>query len=251
VKKIIVGVAVSILVIGLFAIVARSGTLKSQTSSQPTSSGTTSSTPVPSTNTPSTTTPAAPAPSTAVRVNRPVSRWLTTNLTMLNTLITDSKQLETYISNMQLGYAEETCVQVRCDINTMRGVPPPETTTDTYYYPPGEIVINVPEERSNMVTNTSIPRNWLMWERLSYQKYFRRWLGGVPSGVECPPIPDAQAAVDLNAGLNQLEITVNHMVNGINDSQEGLLLGLEAELQAANQTLEKVLTDLGNASGAQ
>ena len=59
-------------------------------------------------------------------------------------------------------------------------------------------------------------------------------------------MPDAQAAADLNAGLAQLELAVNHMVNGINDSREALLLGLEAELKAANETLQKVLTDSGN-----
>lgn len=241
-KKIAVGLAVSLLVLCLFIVVGRrSGSVNSQTNSQPASS-----TPAPSTTTPSTTTPSTPAARTTAPVNRPMSRWMTTNLTMLTTLINDSKKLEFYISNMQLDYAEETGVQIRCDINTMRGVPPPETYTDTYYFPPGEMVVNEPVEERGMFLNSPIARNWLMWDRLSYQRYWSRYLQGAASGVECPPIPDAQAAADLNAGLAQLELAVNHMVNGINDSREALLLGLEAELKAANETLQKVLTDSGN-----
>ena len=148
---------------------------------------------------------------------------------------------------MQLDYAEETGVQIRCDINTMRGVPPPETYTDTYYFPPVEMVVNEPVEERGMFLNSPIARNWLMWDRLSYQRYWSRYLQGVASGVECHPIPDAQAYAQLNAGLNQLETALNHMFNGINDSREGLLLGLEAELQAANATLQQVTANTGGA----
>lgn len=166
---------------------------------------------------------------------------------MLDTLIRDSKELESYISDMNMPYAELTCQQMRCDINTMRGVPPPDTRTDSYYFPPGERVEVLPVEWKGEYLWSSIPRNWLMWDRLARRqdRYSNRYLQGAPSGVECPPIPDAQAAADLNAALNQLELAVNHMENGINDSRENLLLGLEAELKAANETLQKVLTDLG------
>jgi hypothetical protein len=233
-KKIAVTLAVAMLALGLLIVVVhRSGTIKGQTSSTPSASA------------PATSAPSSAVASTAPVVNRPVSRWLTTNQTLLNSLIDDSKKLQDYISNMQLDYAEATCVQMRCDINTMRGVPPPDTGDDMYYFPPGEPVVYLPVEAKGMVLNSPIPRNWLMWNRLSIQNYSSRELQGAPSGVECPPIPDAQAAADLNAGLAQLETAVDRMVNGVNDSNESYLLGLEAELKAANETLQKVLTDLG------
>ena len=243
-KKTAIGMAVVLLMIGLglvMVVVVGGGTLKGQTST-PASSTPSKTTP----STPSTTTPSAPVASTAV-VNRALSRWMTTNQTLLASLITDSQKLQDYISNMQMDYAETAGEQVRCDINTMRGVPPPNTTTDTYYFPPGEKVVNPPEEYKGMVTNSPIPRPWLWLERLSYQHYTSRENQGAPSGVECPPIPDAQAYAQLNAGLNQLETALNHMFNGINDSREGLLLGLEAELQAANATLQQVTANTGGA----
>jgi len=239
VKKTAIGMAVVLLMIGLglvMVVVVGGGTLKGQTST-------------PASSTPSTTTPSSPVASPTV-VNRPLSRWMTTNQALLASLLTDSQKLQDYISNMQMGFAETAGEQVRCDINTMRGVPPPNTTTDTYYFPPGEKVVNPPEERKNMVTNSPIPRPWLWLERRSYQHYTSRENLGAASGVECPPIPNATAYAQLNAGLNQLETALNHMFNGINDSREDLLLGLEAELHAANATFNQVVSSTGT-TGAQ
>ena len=254
-KKIVVCLTVLItavcLVAGFVLVVQRSQSIRGQTKPTPTGSA-----------------PAAPQPdsSAPASVNRPVSRWVTTNMIMLNTLLHDSKKLEYYVSEMNLDYAEQTCQQIRCDINTMRGVPPPNTRTDTYYFPPGEVVghyggvwyggeygyglpkqVYLPQEEKMEYLWSPIPRAWMMWERLArlQDRYSYRYLQGAPSGVECPPIPDLEASATLNAGLYQLELAVNHMENGINDSQEGLLLGLEGELKAANATLEQVLKELG------
>ena len=86
VKKTAIGMAVVLLMIGLglvMIVVIGGGTLKGQTST-------------PASSTPSTTTPSAPVASTAV-VNRALSRWMTTNQTLLASLITDSKKLEFYV----------------------------------------------------------------------------------------------------------------------------------------------------------
>jgi hypothetical protein len=74
-----------------------------------------------------------------------------------------------------------------------------------------------------------------------------RYLQPAPSRYRCPPIPDAQAAADLNAGMAQLEAAVNHIITGENSFNGDMIRLGEAETQAACDTFAKVLTDLQNA----
>lgn len=155
--------------------------------------------------------PTAPAQDDTSEVkNRPVARWITTNMVMLKSLINDSKQLEHYLSNEQLGYAEEACPQLVCGIATMRGQSPPADALAA-----------------------------------------SRCLKPVCSGFKCPPIPDAQAAADLNTGLAQLETAINHLITGINTSNGELIRGAEPEVIAANETFDKVLEDLSNVAAVE
>ena len=212
-KKTIVGIAVSLLVIGLFVVVVKSGTAKSQTSS-PTSSSTTSSTPstpTPSTNTPSTSSaPTATATASVGYKNRPLARWEVTNMVFLTTLINDTNKALAYLEGMNMPYAEVALPQLSCDIDVLKGR-------------------NSPSQSS---MNS-------------------RALGPVPSGYKCPPIPDAQSAADLNVGMAQLESAIVHITNGENSSNGDLTQLGEAEMKAASKTFEKVITDLGTAAQLQ
>ncbi len=122
VKKVAAGLAISLLVLCLLIVIGhRSGTVKSQANSQPATSTPAKSTPT--TSTPATSTPAA---TPATYRNRPVGRWVTTNVVFLTTLITDTNNTVDFLKNENLAYAEEACPQLRCDIATMQGRPPPQ-----------------------------------------------------------------------------------------------------------------------------
>jgi hypothetical protein len=73
-----------------------------------------------------------------------------------------------------------------------------------------------------------------------------RALKPAPSGYRCPPIPNAQAAANLNAGCAQLEMAINHLITGINTHNGDLIRGAEPEMQAASAYFAQVLVDLGN-----
>ena len=121
VKKVAAGLAISLLVLCLLIVIGhRSGTVKSQANSQPATSTPAKSTPT--TSTPATSTPAA---TPATYRNRPVGRWVTTNVVFLTTLINDTNNTVDFLKNENLAYAEEACPQLRCDIATMQGRPPP------------------------------------------------------------------------------------------------------------------------------
>jgi hypothetical protein len=196
VKKTAIALAVPLLALCVLVVVFyANGTVKSQTSSTP------------STTTPSTTTPSATTPvATTVIRNRPVSRWVTANMTFLTTLVDDTKSALSYLSNENLAYAEVACPQLRCDIATMQGRPPPADSLAS-----------------------------------------SRALQAAPSGYRCPPIPDALAAADLNAGMAQLESAISHLITGENRFNGDLIRLAEAEMQSASATFDKVITDLENA----
>ena len=50
---------------------------------------------------------------------------MTTNGVFLTTLIDDTNSTVAFMKNEQLAFAEVACPQLRCDIATMRGLPPP------------------------------------------------------------------------------------------------------------------------------
>lgn len=74
-----------------------------------------------------------------------------------------------------------------------------------------------------------------------------RSLSPAPSGYKCPPIPDATAAAELNAGMAHLESAIAHLIQGENSLSEDLIRLAEDELTAVSATFARVLTDLGNA----
>ena len=199
-KKFAVILAVSLLALCmLIVVVHRSATVKSQTSTQP------------ATSTPTTTTPTTTTSTTtnASFRNRPVGRWVTSNMVFLSTLINDTSNTVDYLKNENLAYAELACPQLRCDIATMQGGPPP----------------------SDALASS-------------------RSLSPAPSGYRCPPIPDPQTAVELNAGMSQLNSAIADLINGENSFNGDLIRYAETEMQAASDTFAKVLTDLGNAQQA-
>ena len=201
VKKVAVGLAVSLLALCLLIVVGHgSGTLKGQTSSQPATSA------------PVASSPAVLTPDTANTTygNRPVGRWVTSNMVFLTTLINDTKSALAYLEGMNLAYAEIACPQLRCDIAVLQGRP--------------------------------TPRDALAGSRA---------LASVPSGYRCPPIPDAQSAADLNAGMAQLESAIAHIINGENTFNGDFIQLGEAEMKAASATFDKVLDDLGKAAEQQ
>lgn len=67
-----------------------------------------------------------------------------------------------------------------------------------------------------------------------------------PSGYRCPPIPDAQTAADLNAGMSWLEQAINHIIDGENALNGDMVRTGEAETQIAVDHFTKVLQDLQN-----
>lgn len=73
-----------------------------------------------------------------------------------------------------------------------------------------------------------------------------RALRPAPSGYRCPPIPDAQAAADLNVGMAQLESAIYHIITGENTYNGELIRLGESETKAACDTFAKVLTDIKN-----
>jgi len=191
VKKVMSILLVSLLTLCLLVVVGyQLGTAKSQANAQQPASSATS----------------APDTTTTTVKNRPVARWVTSNMVWLSTLIDDSKTMLSYLKDMNLAYAEIACPQLRCDIATMRGRPAP----------------------------------WDPWGSST------RTLAAAPSGHKCPPIPDAQTAADLNVGLAQLESAINHIFKGINCHNGDLIMLGESETQAACDTFDKVLQDLAN-----
>lgn len=205
-KKVDYILVVSLLALCLLLLVGYGkGTVNSQTSSKPAAS-------VPAASAPSSSVPAAsvPAATTPSVKNRPVARWVTTNMVFLNTLINDSNKMSSYLENGNLAYAEIACPQLRCDIATMQGRPPPSDSLAS-----------------------------------------SRALKAAPSGYKCPPIPDAQTAADLDAGMAQLETAISDLITGINKANGEQIQLAESEAKAANETFAKVLTDLKNVPSDQ
>ncbi len=78
-----------------------------------------------------------------------------------------------------------------------------------------------------------------------------RALRAAPSGYICPPIPDAQTMADLNVGMAQLETAINSIITGENRFDGPMIQSALPQMQAASDTFEKVLVDLGKAQGSQ
>jgi hypothetical protein len=208
-KKTAVGLTALLLALVLLVVLLHlGGIVTSQTSPQPGTSAPTTS---------------APAAATSRYTNRAVGRWETSNMMWLNTLINDTKMTIGYLENMNLAYAEEAFPQLLCDIRTLQGRNPPD------WSPNADISGDPP---------------WVETVRPNGG----RDLWAAPSGYKCPPIPDAQAAADLNLACAQLETAINHMISGINNSNGDLIQLGEAEIKQASATLSTVVTDLGNAN---
>lgn len=157
--------------------------------------------------TPTTAPESAQTESADAYANRPLGRWQTQNMVFLNTIIKDTKKTLEYIDEENLAYAEVACGQLMIDIWVLRGKP-----------------VHAPAR-----------------EPLSGS----RALALAPSGYACPPIPDAVAQADLNAGLAQLEQAVNHLITGIKTSNGPMIMAAEPEMQAAAASFDKVLVDMG------
>jgi len=194
----IVLLVVLLLVSLLYFVTNRAGTVESQANPEETSTEEPA-TPV------ATKAPAAAAETGGVR-NRPMARWITSNMVWLNTLINDAKKMLGYLKDMNLAYAEIACPQLAADIATMRGQAP-------------------------------------LWHRMGL---YTRYLDDAPSRHRCPPIPDTQTAADLDLGMAQLESAIRNIINGINTSNGALIMLGESETQAACDTFDKVLKDLQN-----